>query len=132
MTPRIPPPTYEYLNAELLEQGSGRVRCRFRPTEEMTNPLGAVQGGILAAFFDDTMGPAIYSVSDGRGFTTVSLNVSYLRAARPGEPLLCEAVVVKHGRSQAYVEATLTRESGGEIVARATAVNLFLDPARKG
>jgi len=39
---------------------------------------------------------------------------------------------VKHGRSQAYVEATLTRESGGEIVARATAVNLFLDPAKKG
>jgi acyl-coenzyme A thioesterase PaaI-like protein len=78
------------------------------------------------------MGPAIFSISEGRGFTTVSLNVSYLRAARPGEPLLCEAVVVKHGRSQAYVEATLTRESGGEIVARATAVNLFLDPAKKG
>ena len=77
MTPRIPPPTYEYLNAELLEQGSGRVRCRFRPTEEMTNPLGAVQGGILAAFFDDTMGPAIYSISEGRGFTT---------AGKPSKP----------------------------------------------
>ena len=132
MTPRFPPPTFEYLNAEMLDQAPGKVRCRFRPTEEMTNPLGAVQGGILAAFFDDTMGPAVVSISEGRGFTTVSLNVSYLRAARPGEPLLCEAVVVKHGRSQAYVEATLTRESGGEIVARATAVNLFLDPATKG
>lgn len=39
---------------------------------------------------------------------------------------------MKDDRSQADVEATLTRESGGEIVARATTVNLFLDPAKKG
>jgi len=129
---RLPPPTFAYLNGEVLEQAPGRVRCRFRPTEEMTNPLGAVQGGILAAFFDDTMGPAVVSIADGRGFTTVSLHVTYLRAARPDEPVVCEAVVVKHGRTQAYVEATLTRESGGEIVARATAVNLFLEPGKKG
>ena len=126
---KLPPPTFEYLNGELLEQAPGRVRCRFRPTEEMTNPLGAVQGGILAAFFDDTMGPAVVSVADGRGFTTVSLNVSYLRSVRPGEPVVCEAVVVKHGRTQAYVEASLARESDGALLARATAVQLFLDPA---
>ena len=131
MTPRLPPPTYEYLNAELLERVSGRARCRFLPTEEMTNPLGAIQGGILAAFFDDTMGPAVFSISEGRGFTTVSLNVSYLRAAKPGEPVVCEATVVKHGRSQAYVEASLSRESDGALLARASSVNLFLDPGKK-
>ena len=132
MSPRLPPPTFEYLNGEVLEQTPGTVRCRFRPTEEMTNPWGAVQGGILAAFFDDTMGPAVVSVASGRGFTTVSLNVSYLRAARPGEPVVCEATVVKHGRTQAYVEAALTRESDGTLLARATAVNLFLEPGKKG
>lgn len=126
---KLPPPTFEYLNGEMLEQTPGRVRCRFRPTEEMTNPLGAVQGGILAAFFDDTMGPAVVSIADDRGFTTVSLNVSYLRATKPGEPVVCEAVVVKHGRTQAYVEASLARESDGALLARATAVQLFLDPA---
>ena len=132
MSPRLPPPTFEYLNGEVLEQAPGRVRCLFRPTEEMTNPWGAVQGGILAAFFDDTMGPAVVSVASGRGFTTVSLNVSYLRTTRPGEPVVCEATVVKHGRTQAYVEASLTRESDGALLARATAVDLFLDPAKKG
>jgi len=130
--PRFPPPTYEYLNAELLERNEGRARCRFLPTEGMTNPLGAIQGGILAAFFDDTMGPAVGSIASGRGFTTVSLNVSYLRAAKPGEPVVCEAVVVKHGRTQAYVEASLARENDGALVARATAVQLFLDPASFG
>ena len=129
---RLPPPTFEYLNGEVLEKAPGRFRCRFLPTEEMTNPWGAVQGGILAAFFDDTMGPAVVSVADGRGFTTVSLNVSYLRAARPGEPVVCEAAVVKHGRTQAYVEASLTRESDEALLARATAVQLFLDPGKKG
>lgn len=132
MTPRLPPPTFEYLNGEVLEQAPGKVRCLFRPTEEMTNPWGAVQGGILAAFFDDTMGPAVVSIANGRGFTTVSLNVTYLRATRPGEPVVCEATVVKHGRTQAYAEATLTRESDGELLARATSVNLFLEPPKKG
>ena len=127
-SPRIPPPTYEYLNAETLEEAPGKTRCRFRPTEAMTNPWGAVQGGILAAFFDDTMGPAVFSISEGRGFTTVSMNVTFLRAAKPVEPLVCEAVVVKHGRTQAYVEASLTREADGTLLARATAVQLFLDP----
>jgi len=130
--PRIPPPTYEYLNAETLEESPGRVRCRFRPTEAMTNPWGAVQGGILAAFFDDTMGPAVFSIANGRGFTTVSLNVTYLRAAKPGEPVVCEATVVKHGRTQAYAEATLTRGSDGELLARASSVNLFLEGPKKG
>jgi len=129
---RLPPPTFEYLNGELVEQAPGHVRCRFRPTEEMTNPLGAVQGGILAAFFDDTIGPAVVSVANGRGFTTVSLNVTYLRAAKPGEPVVCEATVVKHGRTQAYAEATLTRESDGALLARATSVNLFLEGPKKG
>ena len=127
MKPQVPPPTYAFLNAETIEESPGRVRCRFRPTEAMTNPWGAVQGGILAAFFDDTMGPAVFSIADGRGFTTVSLNVSYLRAARPGEPVVCEASVVKHGRTQAYVEASLTREADGALLARATAVQLFLE-----
>jgi len=98
----------------------------------MTNPWGAVQGGILAAFFDDTMGPAVFSIANGRGFTTVSLNVTYLRAAKPGEPVVCESTVVKHGRTQAYAEATLTREADGELLARATSVNLFLEGPKKG
>jgi len=132
MTPRLPPPTFEYLTGEALEQAPGRVRCRFRPTEEMTNPWGAVQGGILAAFFDDTMGPAVVSVANGRGFTTVSIHVTYLRPALPGDAVVCDATVVKHGRTQAYAEASLTRESDGELLARASSVNLFLEPAKKG
>jgi uncharacterized protein (TIGR00369 family) len=130
--PQIPPPTYEYLNAETLEESPGRVRCRFRPTEAMTNPWGAVQGGILAAFFDDTMGPAVFSISGGRGFTTVSIHVTYLRATKPGDPVVCEATVVRHGRTQAYAEASLVRESDGELLARASSVNLFLDAPKKG
>ena len=131
-SPRIPPPTYDFLNAEKLEESPGRIRCRFRPSEAMTNPWGAVQGGILAAFFDDTMGPAVFSISGGRGFTTVSLNVTFLRAAHPGEPVVCEATVVKHGRTQAYAEASLLRESDGALLARANSVNVFLDPGKKG
>jgi len=122
---RIPPPTFELLRAEILEASEGRARCRFVASESMTNPIGVVQGGILAAMLDDTMGPAMMAY--GRPFTTVDLHVNYLGSAHAEEPLVGEAEVVKVGRSQAYVEAGLRRESDGRLVARASQVALFLD-----
>lgn len=67
MKRKVPPSTYEYLDAETLEVSRGQVRRRFRPAEAMANPWGAVQGGILAAFFDDATGPAVFPISGGRG-----------------------------------------------------------------
>lgn len=39
---------------------------------------------------------------------------------------------MRHGRTQACAEASLLRESDGELLARASSVNVFLDPAKKG
>ena len=119
MTPRLPPPTFEYLNGEVLEQAPGRVRCLFRPTEEMTNPWGAVQGGILAAFFDDTMGPALVSMTGGAEVpASIDINVSFLKPVMPGR-VIGKGRVVGRGRSVAFLEAELFDESG-ELLARAT------------
>lgn len=117
MTPRLPLPDVRVPQRRGPRAGARKGPLPLPPDGGDDEPLAPSREG-SAAFFDDTMGPAVVSIANGRGFTTVSLNVTYLRATRPGEPVVCEATVVKHGRTQAYAEATLTRESDGGSRAR--------------
>jgi uncharacterized protein (TIGR00369 family) len=125
----VPPPTFELLRAELLDAGRGRARVRFWPSEALTNPAGLVQGGILAACLDDTMGPAVFSLGREGFFVTVSMTVSFVGKAEPGQALLGEAAVVRAGRRHLLVEARLVREHDGAEVARATATSLLQQAA---
>ena len=77
---------------------------------------------------DDTVGPAMFSLRSLRPFTTVTMTTHYLRAVKPTDVLLGIAEVVKAGRTQALVEVRLTRESNGELLAKAIVTNVFLDP----
>jgi uncharacterized protein (TIGR00369 family) len=97
----------------------GWVRIGFEGKPEFCNPAGVIQGGILAAMLDDTMGPAVFVRTDGRLYTaTISMNVSYLGPASTG-PIIGEASVTQLGKSVAFVEGRLTDESG-RIIALAT------------
>jgi uncharacterized protein (TIGR00369 family) len=125
-TPKIPPPCFAFLNSELLEISEGRTVVRFSPTDEMTNPYGSIQGGILAGMLDNIIGPSVVSVAPGRASATIQMSVSYLAAARPGEALVGTATVIKHGKLQAVVDAEIHRESDGVMVVRATATNVFM------
>src|SRR5262245_59437166 len=64
------PPAAKLLGWKLVEihPEQGRVRVEFEARAEFLNPVGTVQGGILAAMLDDTMGPAVASVLGGDGF----------------------------------------------------------------
>ena len=45
-------------------------------------PAGFVQGGILSAMLDDTMGPAVFVMTDGRLYTaTITMTVNFLAPA---------------------------------------------------
>jgi len=125
--PVLPPPTFKLLGAELLEAAEGRAKVRFVPGHDTANPAGLVQGGILAACLDDVMGPAVFSLGREGFFVTVSMNVSFLGKATPGQALVGEATVVRAGGWQLYVEARLVRESDGAEVARASATSLLQD-----
>ncbi len=125
--PKIPPPCFDFLRAELLSAENGVARVRFSPSEAMENPYGLIQGGILAGMLDNIIGPAVVSAVPQRQTTTVQMSVNYHAPARPGETLLGRAEVVRYGRTQAYIESRLERESDGALLVSATAVNLFLN-----
>ena len=97
----------------------GWIRIGFEGKREFCNPAGFVQGGILSAMLDDTMGPAVFIKTDGRLFTaTISMTVNFLSPAKPG-PIIGEAKVVQIGKSVAFVEGKLLAEDG-TVLATAT------------
>jgi uncharacterized protein (TIGR00369 family) len=78
-----------------------------------------VQGGILSAMLDDTMGPAVFAMTEGRLYTaTISLTVNFLAPAKPGR-IVGEASVTQLGKTIAFIEGRLTAKDG-TLLATAT------------
>ena len=125
------PPCSELLGWRLLDhdQGRGWVRIGFEARREFLNPAGRVQGGILAAMLDDTMGPAVLLKSEGSLYpSSIDMNVSFIAAARPG-PLVCEAEVLRLGKTVGFVEGRLM-DSDERILVRATS-SVMLVPSER-
>jgi uncharacterized protein (TIGR00369 family) len=115
------PPCATLLGWTLLDHDAARgwVRLAFEGRPEFVNPAGFIQGGILAAMLDDTMGPAVLLMTEGRFYTvTIGLTVSFLAPAKLGR-LIGEGQVVQLGKSIGFVEASLA-DSNGTLVARAS------------
>jgi len=125
------PPAAKLLGWHLLDArpAEGWLKVGFVGRDEFLNPAGFVQGGLLSAMLDDTMGPAVLIMTEGRSYTTtVSLTVNFLASARPG-PITAEAQVTQLGKTIAFVEGKLTAEDG-TLLATATTVARLLDATR--
>lgn len=120
------PPSARLLGWRLLDARPDRgwLRVGFDGKLEFCNPAGFIQGGILSAMLDDTMGPAALMTSDGRFYTTtISLTVNFLAPARPG-PLIVEAQVIQIGKSIAFMEGKLMTEDGAVLATASTTARL--------
>ena len=111
----------------VVEHGTVTFACEADP--RFANPMGTVHGGIIATLLDSALGCAVQTVlPDGSGYTTLSLEVKYLRpvALDAGE-LRATGTVVHAGRRQATAEARLT-DAAGRVLATATTTCLVLTP----
>jgi len=108
------------LGWKVVHAEPGRVRAGFQGREDFYNPVGLVQGGILAAMLDGVMGAAAVSLlGPDEGITTLEMKVSYMRSVRAA-PLTGEGWVVHRGGSVVFMEGSLKAEDGS-LVATATA-----------
>jgi uncharacterized protein (TIGR00369 family) len=102
----------------------GWIRIGFEGKREFCNPAGLIQGGILCAMLDDTMGPAVFILTDGRLYTaTISVTVNYLAPAKVGQ-IIGEATVVKLGSTVAFIEGRLLDPSGTILATSTTNARL--------
>ena len=117
---------WQLLDAD-IERGWIRIGFEGRP--EFLNPAGRVQGGFLAAMLDDTMGPVVLVKSGGALYpSSIDMNISFLAAAKPG-PLVCEAEVLRLGKTVGFVEGRLM-DTEDRLLARATS-SVMLVPAER-
>ena len=111
----------------VVEHGTVVFACAADP--RFANPMGTVHGGIIATLLDSALGCAVQTVlADGAGYTTLSLELKYLRpvAVDAGE-LRATGTVTHAGRRHATSDARLT-DGADRLLATATTTCLVLSP----
>jgi uncharacterized protein (TIGR00369 family) len=119
---RDPPPAAALLGWEVVavDPDAGAIEVSFNATEQFLNLAGDVQGGVLAAMLDATLGPALAtSLGEGERAPTIDLQVQFLRPAKPGK-LHGLGRVVRRGKDIAFLAGEL-RSAAGDVVATGTA-----------
>jgi len=131
---QVPPNCDLTLGMMCLDKATpGRCVWRMCADERFANPAGIMQGGLLGAFADSSMGAAaVTSVQGRRVFASnAEMKISFLRPVPPGAELTCTAEVVSSGRRLAFVEASITATVTGsdepQLVARASSTYVFTD-----
>ena len=112
-------PSSLWMKGTLLEVDEGSATISYEIRKEMTNPLGTIQGGVMAALIDDTMGLAFYTLFQQNMFTTTNLNVNFLFGAKEGEIVTVKANTVRIGKKIANIECKVYNEKG-DIITTAT------------
>ena len=125
--PRVPPNCDLTLGMTCLDKSEPGVTVwRLAAEEHLANPMGVIQGGLLAAFADSAMATATVTNLRGRRAYTANteLKISFVRAAPVGAPLTCTARVIGGGQRMTFVEADIT-DDAGRLVAKASSTYLL-------
>lgn len=115
------PPAARLLGWELeaIDPEAGTITVRYEATEQLTNPMGNVQGGMVAAMLDDAMGPALVAtLPPGQFAPTLEMKVSFFAPAKVG-PLWAHGRVVRRSATICFVEADL-RDHDDQLLARSS------------
>ncbi len=123
-----PPPIAGLMQFDLVEAEVGRVVFTCTPDESAYNPIGAVHGGLVCTLLDSVAGCALHSaLPQGKGYTSVEIKVSYLKAVRLSSGLLtATGTVVKAGSRVGFTEGVVT-DASGAVVATASSTLLVFD-----
>lgn len=117
-----------WLNGVFTEAAEGMISKRFEVRPEMLNPGQTLHGGIIALMLDEIIGIACFSLHREFIYTTVSLNVNYLKPARVGETVIGKAQVLRPGNQIVAMEAELYNQEG-KLLAKASS-NMVRTPQR--
>ena len=118
---KIPPPIALFMEVEFVSYEEGESMTNRFPVKEMyQNPAGHMQGGMIAAAIDNTLGPLSFLLAPYS--TTTHLNLTYIRPVTPEMThILVTARLVERTRSQLHLSATVTSADGKTIaIAQAT------------
>ncbi|CAN5270861.1 PaaI family thioesterase [soil metagenome] len=105
---------------EGIEGKTVRLRTPYREDLVGDPETGVLAGGLVTTMLDHIGGLAVWiAVAGYQPIATLDLRVDYMRAARPREDLLAEAVCYRLTRNIAFVRAWAFETSSDDPVAAA-------------
>jgi uncharacterized protein (TIGR00369 family) len=124
-----PPPIAMLLGLSITSVEDGEVSFTLQPHASHYNPIGVVHGGVLSTALDTVAGCAVHSTLEpGWGYTSIDLNVSYLRGVTLDSGLITfTGRVIKRGRRVMFTTAEGV-DAAGNLVATATSSLLVMEP----
>ena len=123
----IPPPVFRTMQGEFLafDAEDGWLTARFPVLEAYLNPYGSMQGGMVAAAVDNTLGPLSMLVAPPN--VTRRLEMKYSRPITPDLEFITvkSRLVERKGRWLTFRAEVTDQE--GTLLARARAVHWITD-----
>lgn len=125
VTLELPPKVFVDMGGAFVAYEEGRaLTARFPILARYQNPMGFMQGGIIAAVIDNTIGPLSFLVAPPS--VTAQLNITYVRPVMPDDAYVeVEGRVVERTRTQILLAARVSNPAG-KLVAIAQATCAFL------
>ena len=109
----LPPPIFEALGAEIIDFDleAQTMTNKYPVQAQFLNPMGFLQGGILTAIMDNTIGPLSLLLAPPS--VTTQFNTSYLRPASAEDKfVIVTAECTERTRRQLFFTATVRNEAG--------------------
>jgi len=102
------------IGIEFEEVGDGFARAHLALEEKHMAPNGYLHAGTVVGFADSACGyGCLLNLPDGAiGFTTIELKTNFLRTARAGATIGCEARLVHGGRTTQLWDAQVSDPDG--------------------
>lgn len=124
---KVPPPCFLSSGARIIAHEPNKsLTIAFPVSEEQTNPVGSLQGGILASYFDNTFGPLSFATMR-KPCVSIDMTVNFIRPVRPGETVVIRAEFKSKSRKliQLYGEA---HSDKNKLIATASTNMMVYEP----
>lgn len=123
---KLPPPIFADMGGEFVEMdlAAKTLTVRFPVQARYQNPMGYMQGGMIAAAIDNAIGPLSFMVAAPN--VTKTMEVTYLRpiSASIAEINVVAAFAEQNGRELTFVADVLRND--GTKLATARSLNVLL------
>jgi uncharacterized protein (TIGR00369 family) len=125
----------QHLGMRLVDFARGEAVYEMPVREQLSNPLGVIQGGVATALADAAMAAATTTILDDeeiqkQAVTTIDIFARFIRPVnlKSAETLRAEAKVIRAGGRLVWVEADVLAD--GEVVAQfdSTGIRVSFDP----
>ena len=124
---KMPPPVFEAMQGSLVgfDPEENMLKARFPVLPEQLNPYGSMQGGMIAAAIDNTIGPLSMLVAPPN--FTRRLEVKYRNSVtREAGQITVQARLTEKKKRQLFFVASVLDEEGNEL-ANAKAIHWIVD-----